>query len=217
MGWDWGNPCTMETKTDCIRRVREAATLTALSLPQAIAVPHGRSPWASSSFSEKREPGGGQPAHLALWATLRESLLWLCNTGDCRGIWGAPLLEIWLWWRRKEGLATTSIWILADQIHTCSAQLVIPNSGFAHLQNQLRSILWPGKLVRCRSAWFRFSNEEFAGTRAWFAHTQARSWDISTPTMKSIFWPHLIRRAGDYPGGFAGQHHLSQEMDKQSW
>lgn len=41
----------------------------------------------------------------------------------------------------KEGFATTSRQILADQVHMGSAQIVISTSGFAHLQNQVGGTL----------------------------------------------------------------------------
>lgn len=74
--------------------------------------------------------------------------LWICAT---QPLW------IWLWKRRRKGLKTTSTNTLADQIHICSAQGVIPTSNFV----QVNSTLLPENSEGCRSAWFRHSNKEF--------------------------------------------------------
>lgn len=66
-------PCSTDTKTDCIRRVRESSyVLNKLPFPHA----RERSPWASGSSNGKREPGGGEPLPSALWVTFQELLLW---------------------------------------------------------------------------------------------------------------------------------------------
>ena len=53
---------------------------------------------------------------------------------------------------------------------------LIPTSGFAHLQNQVRGALWPGNSVRYRSVWFRSSTQGvLPAPRAWFVHTRARN------------------------------------------
>lgn len=48
----------------------------------------------------------------------------------------------WHWERdydTEEGLATSSAQMVADRVHVCGAQAVIPASGFPHLQNQVRA------------------------------------------------------------------------------
>ena len=64
-----------------------------------------------------------------------ELLFWICLTrisGESAGLnhWEADCNG------EVEGLPTTSTWILADHIPTSRAQVVVPTSGFAHLQNQ---------------------------------------------------------------------------------
>lgn len=79
--------------------------------------------------------------------------------GDHRGIFRPQTLGGWLWWKRWEGSITTSTQILADEIHTCSAQVIIPISNFACLQKQVEGALWPGNSVGDTSAWFMSSDE----------------------------------------------------------
>lgn len=81
----------------------------------------------SISCSGRREPSTvGCFVGATTLTSLHEDLRWIFS----------PTLGLWLWWRSGEGFATASMQILADQVHTCSAQVVIPTSTFAHLQNQ---------------------------------------------------------------------------------
>ena len=122
-------------------------------------------PSVSSSSGGKREPGVGGGSTLAFQSTVghfrgnsallshNRTLLWFYHR-DHRGIYGAQILWIWLWQRSGEGLATTSTRILSDQVHICSAQVLIanPTGGFAYLQQQAGGGLWPGSLTGCQSA-----------------------------------------------------------------
>ena len=123
----WENPRTQEwnestsdpteIKTEWIRRVREGAMHWLWPL-QWVKRPRGSSqspPAALGLFC-------GSPYSDFVPLGLQGSL-WLSATG------------IGLWERMGEGLATTSTWILADWVHTCSGQVLIPASGFAHLQS----------------------------------------------------------------------------------
>lgn len=55
-------------------------------------------------------------------------LLWFCSPG----ITGNLTVS-----ENGKGLPTTSIQILADEVHTCRAQVVVPTSSFIQLQNQV--------------------------------------------------------------------------------
>ena len=61
----------------------------------------------------------------------------------------------------KGGIKENSIWILVDWVHICRAQVVIPTSSFAHLQNKVRDALWPENSVGCHPIWFRSLNKFF--------------------------------------------------------
>lgn len=97
---------------------------------------------------------GGHLAPPSLWVTSWESLLWSHLMGvngksmgfdhresDCDG---------------ERGGASTSTWIWADQVPTCSAQVVPSTSVSAHPQSQDSGTFWPGNLVEHKSAWFWF-------------------------------------------------------------
>lgn len=100
---------------------------------------------------------------------------------DSRGIWGSQPLRMWWLKRRWEGLATTSTCILEDWIHTCIVQVVIQTSSFTYyLQNRVTSTLSKRSSARCRSAWFRSSNEFWRGLEP-SLHTP-RQEDESHPT-----------------------------------
>lgn len=65
-------------------------------------------------------------------------------------LYGSPYSDLhrWMAWEsvgstngnvtvmEKGKWLATRTWILADQVHSCTAQVLISNSGFAHLQNQ---------------------------------------------------------------------------------
>lgn len=51
--------------------------------------------------------------------------------------------------------------ILAVQVLPCTARVLVPASGFAHLQNQVSGSVWPGNLAGRRSAEFTSAREEF--------------------------------------------------------
>lgn len=156
-GWGWSTPCSSGTKTDQIRRVRGATIhwLNCLFPGQHLTTQRGLS-WASGSSSGKREPGGGSQSPPALWVALQEPVLWSHTMGtavESAGPHAGNLSVI----EKKGGLATTlraGTQILSGQVPLCSAQVLIPTSSFAHLQNQVRDALWPRNLVGCRPAWF---------------------------------------------------------------
>lgn len=92
---------------------------------------------------EKEKPKGTGSSHPQCCVLLYEKP---CSVLTPQGLWW----HLWgsitenLWWRRAEGLATPSTWILVDWLPTCSAQVGIPTSGFIHLHNQVKGALWPG-------------------------------------------------------------------------
>ena len=87
-----------------------------------------------------------------------------------RRVCGTWPLGIWLWWRREERLATPSMWILADHISTCNAQVGSPNQQFCSSAEPRQ---WHGltKELEYRSAWFGYSKNP-ACLRARFAPPQ---------------------------------------------
>lgn len=133
-----------------------------LPLPQASAEPWREvSPKPSVPPMGKKIPQGttsspGVVDHFAEATTL------IPHHRDCRGICRAQPLGIWLWQRCREGLATTSTWILADWDFTCSAVVVIPTRVFAY-SAELSQRTCPDSSVQ----WYahvRFSNNEFCWT-----------------------------------------------------
>lgn len=65
-----------------------------------------------------------------------------------------------LCWRRGEGLATSSTQILAGRVHSCSAQELIPTSGFVRLPDQVEDVCAPTRHIG-PSARSESSSEEF--------------------------------------------------------
>lgn len=97
-----------------------------------------------------------------------------------------------------EGLATISMQILADQIHTCNAQVIITTSNFAHLWNQVSGVFWPGKSVGYRYTWFRPQMRNSPSPRAWFAYIQREAESQSHDLWRVIgnyhIWPEGLTR-----------------------
>ena len=79
-------------------------------------------PWASSSPSGKREPTGTTSTPSTVGCFAGSPTLTLLH-GDFREICWVQPLGIWMW--RGDGPAT-STWIVADRVHNCSAQVIIP-------------------------------------------------------------------------------------------
>lgn len=167
--------CTSAIKADCIRRASEVSTCWHNAPSQGRAAPyrevsHQFSPVGKRPGGWRVAGGGGTLAFKALWITLwgtlishSRTLLWFYHRNH-RGIYGAQILWIWLWQRSGEGLSTTSTRILSDQVHMCSAQvlIVIPTGGFAYLQKQAGGGLWPGSLTGCWSANLSPLREKFS-------------------------------------------------------
>lgn len=97
--WGWSTSCTIKTKTNCIKSVREAAT-SWLHSPSPRA-PHRESPLGLQFLQwEKKKPAwttNSLPA--ARWADSWEPHSDLIPQ-ECRGIWGTQPQGIWLRWRR---------------------------------------------------------------------------------------------------------------------
>lgn len=117
-----------------------------------------------------------QPQHCS--HIVRGSTL-ILHCRDCRRIW-------WLYPRsltamqKREELATTSTGVLMDWVHTCSAKIVIPARDFAHLQQYIRYVLWPGNLALQRSGWFRSSNKETCQAKRLFCPCPGKNWSHSS-------------------------------------
>lgn len=157
---NWTTLCTSETKAD-LEGEGGSYTLTSFLLPQASAAAHGHVSPEPLAPPVKKRTQRGQPTHQQDCGLLCGSPYSDSHSGDFRGICVVQSPRSWLWWRKREGLATTSIWILADGVPTCSAQVVVPVSSSAHLQNQVGGGLWPGNSAGYRSVWFGCSDEEF--------------------------------------------------------
>ena len=140
-------------------------TVTRLPLPQATAAPHGEiAPEPLVPLVGKENPGGTT----ILGVSWREPMFWFHVTGITKNL-QAQSPGIRLWVRRVEGLATTNMWVMADWVHTCNAQVVIPVSDFAHLQNQIKDTLWPGNLAGCNMPYSDPQRESLSSPRAWLA------------------------------------------------
>lgn len=63
------------------------------------------------------------------------------------------------------GLTTTSTCIMADQVHTCRAQVGIPTSSFAHLQNHQKYTL-TRRRSRAQLCLIQILRHSFASLRA---------------------------------------------------
>lgn len=87
---------------------------------------------------------------------------------------------------------------MADpQVHTCSAQVVVPTDDFAHLQLQIggasdRGTPWGADLPHLDP-----QTRSFCLPWSQFSHAQARCRVTVPATVERVFWPHLTRGAGD--------------------
>lgn len=181
------------------QRVREVATLPYCPPPGSTA-PHRGPPWASSSSSGKRDnqhpqhcgPFCGSPyADLSPWrlqGNLRGS-----TTGN-------------LWQRKRDGLATSKQ-ILADWVHTSSAQVVIFTSGFVYCRIELEEhsdqrTRWDAYMLIQILKWVLLALKPDLPMPRQGGQTQA---DTATADMESISWPHLTRELVTTSGSCAAQ------------
>lgn len=151
-------PCNTKTKTDCIRCIRKVATHRLhCPFPHQCNTTQRGLPWAPPMGKEPRRntqlshccgslPGRSYP-DLAPWGL--QGILQGSFTGNL------SVME------KEDGLASTSIQVLADWIHIWRAQVVVPTNSFTYLHNSVSVTPWPGSLMRCSSSWFRFFNEVF--------------------------------------------------------
>ena len=74
--------------------------------------------------------------------------------------------------------------ILADQVHTGSAQVVITISSFAHPHNQVSVVLYSEQGTQCGTDLLDSdsSMRSSASPKAWFAQVQERSSGECVPT-----------------------------------
>lgn len=152
-GWGWSTPCISRTKTDQIRRVRGA--LTEPPLPRRAPHHTERSPLSLWFPQWEKRTKRGKPVSPSTVGSFVGACTLISHHGDCSGICSgicnAGNLTVM---EKRGGLATTGTHILSGQVHPCSAEVLIPTSSFAHLQNQVGVALWPRNLVGCRPAWF---------------------------------------------------------------
>lgn len=99
-------------------------------------------------------------------------------------------------------------WILADQVHAHSAQIIISAGGFAHLQNQgctparepRQGVLQPGNQATVYSnegtQWITARSDLDPQMRSFVSPSQ-EACIIVLLTVENVFWPHRIRRAGN--------------------
>lgn len=175
-GWGWSALQT-ETKTDRFRKVGEATT----GLLPCLAPDHRSIMWRG--FPETpapplgRQPGRQpEPKHCGCFVgppTLASP------QGDYRETCRDQPLGIWLRPRNRRAHNRQHS-VLATRVPTWSTQIVIPTSHFAHLQNHVRpqfdqETCWGAALYDLGP-----QTQSFTGLRAWFAHTQERSW-ITAP------------------------------------
>ena len=202
-GWGWSTPCITETKTDCTGKVREATTHW-LHCPSPRPVQHHRevSPEPLIPPVEKR----------TWWALLPQHCRSLCSSpytdltprGLQGNLWGSTTGNLTVT-EKGRVLTTTSTWILADWVHTCSAQVVISTSSFAHLQNQVGSTLWWRNSAGCWLLNLNPLTRNFARPRAQFAQSQVRSWITAPPHVESVFQFHLPKMLVTPPGSCVTQ------------
>lgn len=135
----------------------------------------------------------------------------LAPWGSYKGVCGAQPLGIWLWERTGEGLATTSTWVLANQVHTCNSQ--------------------PVDLLTCSTRSRCILSREYGGMQIW----RILKWGILPDLKPSLPMPrqgagsqplgeerassHLIWTKGlaTTSGSYATQWRSSWEVSKQSW
>lgn len=133
-------------------------------------------------YGKKENPQGARSIFTTIVGRFVGALTLISNQGDCRRICGLHHLE-YDCDREMDGLATTSIWILGESIHSCSDQVVVPASGLVRLQNKVEGTYWSKNSLNCRSAWFGSSSEEVCQPKAWFAQgTESQShpqWRVS--------------------------------------
>lgn len=138
-GEDEASRCTSETKTDYIRRIREASTFW----------PRVPFPWIGQSQAER--------CLLGLWLLQREKRVGskrkrlttsfgivnqfvrastlISFHKNFMGVYGDKPQGYLIVTEEMKRLTTTNTQVLVDQDHTCNAQGVIPTISFAHLQN----------------------------------------------------------------------------------
>lgn len=136
-GWGWSTLCTPETKTDCIRRVREVTPHWQLC-PAPRPVQVKKSPLSLCFLQwEQRTQGDNYPCSSIV--------------GHFSG--GPNLISE----HRDFGCPATGNLTVTEN----RDGLEIASIQFAHLQNQVRGTFWPGNSAVCISAWFQSSKKEF--------------------------------------------------------
>lgn len=154
-------PVTAETKTDCIRRIREAATCWRHRRSPRTVQHHAERPPLSLQCCQWKE--GTQrvtPPPPALGLLCRSPYHDLASGRLQENLWGLISGNLTVMEKVRRGLQQPAHGTWPTESHTCSAQVVIPTGSSACLLNEIGATLWPRNLAECGSAWFRSSNEE---------------------------------------------------------
>lgn len=119
---------------------------------------------------------------------------------------------------RVEDFQNTSSGILADQVYTNRAQVVIPPVASAIRKTKLGAYSDQGTWKGADLPHLDSQMESFVSPRVWFVHIQARCWVTAPLTVESVcqpIWPEEL--ATTAPERYADQWPLSQEVGKQSY
>ena len=118
--WGWSTPCTTETKTDHIRRVRGATPRWPhCPCPRLVKHHMERSPLSLWFLQRQKRAQAGHPASPLLWLTSWESHSCLASGGSQGNLWSLTTGNQ-IVMEKGGGLVGTRIWILADQVPTSS-------------------------------------------------------------------------------------------------
>lgn len=170
--------CTTETKTVSIE-VRGVATP-----PGQLSTTLRGLLWVYGSSGGKREPR----SDIQILGFFMGVPTLVSHSRDHRKYVGLNHWEgIWLEQRSGEGFQATSIHIVENQFPACKIQVVVLTSDFADLQNQGRSVVWPGN--QWGEALPDLGFISFAHPEAWSAHTQAEKLNHSPLNLLWIMVP----------------------------
>lgn len=127
--------CTIETKTDRVRRLRGLATCCLLhSSPGWPSTTLRGLPWAYSSSRRKRKPRMDIQLPQCCGSHLGSPHSDLTPQGLQENLWG-PSTGDQIVMEKRGGACNNQHSDLADRVPTCSSQVVISTGSFGHLHN----------------------------------------------------------------------------------